>query len=170
LIGKTQAAMLKGHAKGIPIPILAKMAARSTDWWLFSEDLPVPENRVTTHGTQIQIAWKPNNVEAHEELVREAKKMLRCVGYHLIIGKRMGIDINSHQAGTIRMGKDPSASVLDVSCRSHDVENLYAVDSSFFPSLPPINPVLTIAANALRVADQIMHTHGSSNTSLSILT
>jgi choline dehydrogenase-like flavoprotein len=155
LIGKRQAAMLKGHAKRIPTFILAEVAARTTDWWLFTEHLPVPENRVTTHGKQIQIAWKPNNVKAHEELVREAKKMLRRAGYPFVVGKRMGIEVNSHQAGTIRMGKDPSASVLDISCRAHDVENLYVVDSSFFPSLPPMNPVLTIAANALRVADQL---------------
>ena len=169
LIGKTQAAMLRGQAKRVPTPVLAAVAARSTDWWLFTEDLPAPENRVTSHGMQIQITWKPNNVKAHKELVREAKKMLRRAGYPFVVGKRMGIEVNSHQAGTVRMGKDPSTSVLDVSCRSHDVENLYVVDSSFFPSLPPMNPALTIAANALRVADQFMHACDSSYKSLSIL-
>lgn len=162
LIGKTQAAMLKGQARLMPTSILTEAAARSTDWWLFTEDLPVAENRVTARGTQIQVTWKPNNVKAHDELVRETKKMLHRVGYPLVISKRMGIDVNSHQAGTIRMGTDPSTSVLDTSCRSHDVENLYVVDSSFFPSLPVMNPALTIAANALRVAEQIQQTLGSS--------
>jgi choline dehydrogenase-like flavoprotein len=63
--------------------------------------------------------------------------------------------VNSHQAGTARMGEDPATSVLDTACRSHDVANLYVVDSSFFPSLPVMNPALTIIANALRVGDLI---------------
>jgi choline dehydrogenase-like flavoprotein len=168
LIGKTQAAMLKGQARLVPTTILAEAAARSTDWWLFTEDLPVPENRVTTDGRQIQVTWKPNNLEAHDELVRETKKMLYRVGYPLVIGKRMGIEVNSHQAGTIRMGIDPSTSVLDTSCRSHDVENLYVVDSSFFPSLPVMNPALTIAANALRVAEQLQQTLGVSKQTSSL--
>jgi choline dehydrogenase-like flavoprotein len=87
--------------------------------------------------------------------------MLHRVGYPLVISKRMGIDVNSHQAGTIGMGTDPSISVLDTSCRSDDLENLYVADSSFFPSLPVMNPALTIAANALRVAEQMQQTLGS---------
>jgi choline dehydrogenase-like flavoprotein len=160
--------MLKGQARLVPTTILAEAAARSTDWWLFTEDLPVPENRVTTDGRQVQVIWKPNNVEAHDELARETKKMLYRVGYPLVIGKRMGIEVNSHQAGTIRMGIDPSTSVLDTSCRSHDVENLYVVDSSFFPSLPVMNPALTIAANALRVAEQLQQTLGVSKQTSSL--
>lgn len=130
---------------------------RSTDWWLFTEDLPNPENRVTlTPGGRIQIAWKPNNVRAHEVLVRETRKMLRKIGFPVVISEGTGIEVNSHQAGTVRLGTDPATSVLDPSCQAHDVDNLYVVDSSFFPSLPVMNPALSIAANALRVADSIM--------------
>jgi choline dehydrogenase-like flavoprotein len=80
---------------------------------------------------------------------------LRSIGFPLIFSERTGIAVNSHQAGTIRAGDDPRTSVLDVHCRTHDVENLFVVDSSFFPSLPVMNPALTIAANALRVAENI---------------
>jgi choline dehydrogenase-like flavoprotein len=67
----------------------------------------------------------------------------------------MGIETNSHQCGTIRFGTDPTKSVLDPFGRSHDVPNLFVVDSSFFPSSSAVNPALTIAAQALRVADHI---------------
>jgi choline dehydrogenase-like flavoprotein len=61
---------------------------------------------------------------------------------------------HSHQSGTLRFGTDPATSVLDPMCRAHDVDNLYAVDGSFFPSVGggPGGPTLTIAAQALRVA------------------
>lgn len=103
----------------------------------------------------IQIAWVPNNVRAHEVLVRETRKLVRKMGYPLVFTERTGIEVNSHQAGTVRAGADTATSVLDVDCRSHDVDNLFVVDSSFFPSLPVMNPALTIAANALRVAPAI---------------
>jgi len=45
--------------------------------------------------------------------------------------------------------------VLDVNCRAHEVDNLYVVDASFFPSSAAVNPALTIMANALRVADHL---------------
>ncbi|MBX3061553.1 MAG: GMC family oxidoreductase [Anaerolineae bacterium] len=63
---------------------------------------------------------------------------------------------NPHQGGTLRFGNDPETSVLDRNCKTHDVENLYVVDSSFFPSSAALNPTLTIAAQALRVGDHLM--------------
>jgi choline dehydrogenase-like flavoprotein len=156
LIGKLQAPMMKGQAPYMPDWALSMAANRSTDWWLFTEDLPDPENRVTLAPSgKIQINWKPNNVEAHHALVRETRRMLRKVGYAFIFSAGTGIEVNSHQAGTVRAGSDPKTSVLDETCQSHDVENLYVVDSAFFPSLPVMNPALTIAANAFRVADAI---------------
>lgn len=163
LIGKLQAEMIKGQRPHIPKWALSLATNRSTDWWLFTEDLPNPENRVTlTPGGRIQIAWKPNNVRAHEVLVRETRKMLRKIGFPVVISEGTGIEVNSHQAGTVRLGTDPATSVLDPSCRAHDVDNLYVVDSSFFPSLPVMNPALSIAANALRVADSIIARSGDS--------
>ncbi|MBO3682142.1 GMC family oxidoreductase [Streptomyces sp. NEAU-YJ-81] len=156
LIGKLQAEMLAGQRPAIPKWALRYAAHRSMDWWLFTEDLPDPENRVTrTPKGDIRIRWVPNNVRAHEILVRETRKLLRGMGYPLVFSQRTGIEVNSHQAGTVRAGTDPATSALDANCRSHEVDNLYVVDSAFFPSLPVMNPALTIAANALRVAEHL---------------
>jgi len=69
------------------------------------------------------------------------------------VGKLDGV---AHQNGTIRFGKDPQTSALDVHCKAHDVDNLYVVDGSFFPSSAAVNPALTIMANALRVGDHLV--------------
>jgi choline dehydrogenase-like flavoprotein len=156
LIGKLRGEMLAAQRPSIPRWALDMAAANSIDWWLFTEDLPDPANRVTLRpDNSIQIAWKPNNVEAHQILVRETRKAVRAMGYPLVFSQTTGIEVNSHQAGTVRAGTDPTTSVLDPTCRAHDVDNLYVVDSSFFPSLPVINPALTIAANAFRVAEHL---------------
>lgn len=156
LIGKLQGAMVKGKRPYIPTWALDVATKHSTDWWIFSEDLPDPANRVTLRpdGT-IQIAWQRNNYRTHEVLVREVRTVLRKAGFPIVISEGTGIDVNSHQAGTVRAGTDPVSSVLDVNCRAHDVDNLYVVDSAFFPSLPVMNPALTIAANAFRIAPAI---------------
>ena len=156
LLGKLQAGMLTADQPLVPRPVLQAMANRSVDWWVMSEDLPDPDNRVTLapDGT-IRVRWKPNNVVAHEALVQAARHMLQRAGYPLVLTQRMGIETNSHQCGTLRFGHDPATSVLDPCCRAHDIENLYVVDASFFPSAAATNPALTIAAQALRVADHL---------------
>lgn len=157
LIGKLQGEMLAGYRRFLPLWVLRGVARRSVDWWLFSEDLPEPDNRVTLNENgAIRLRWRPNNVRAHEVLVREARRMARASGYPVAITQRAGIAVNSHQAGTVRAGPDPATSALDPMCRAHEIKNLYVVDSSFFPSLPVMNPALTIAANALRVADHLV--------------
>jgi len=159
LIGKVQAAMLRPQAPSMPRFLLKQMAQRSVDWWLFSEDLPHPENRVMVDSQgRISIHWAPNNLGAHRELVQEAKNMVSRAGFSIKLTRRTGIEVNSHQAGTVRAGADPAASVLDPFCKTHEVDNLYVIDSSFFPSLPVMNPALTIAANALRVVGHILQT------------
>ena len=156
LLGKLQAGMLTASQPFVPQRILQAMADRSVDWWVMSEDLPDPDNRVTLGpGGSIRIHWKPNNPAAHAKLVQTARRMLRRAGYPLILTQRMGIETNSHQCGTLRFGTDPASSVLDPWCRAHDVANLYVVDGSFFPSSAAQNPALTIAAQALRVADHL---------------
>jgi choline dehydrogenase-like flavoprotein len=131
------------------------------DWWAISEDLPDKENRVSvTADDTIQIFWKPRNLSAHEALLKTVRQMLRKVGYQAVFVQRMGIGANSHQCGTARFGDHPESSVLDPFCRSHEVQNLYVVDGSFFPSSAAVNPALTIAAQALRVADRIMAING----------
>jgi choline dehydrogenase-like flavoprotein len=159
LIGKVQAAMLRPQAPSVPRFLLKQVAQRSVDWWLFSEDLPHPANRVTVDSqARISIHRAPNNLGAHRELVQEAKNMVSRAGFSIKLTRRTGIEVNSHQAGTVRAGADPAASVLDPFCKAHEVDNLYVIDSSFFPSLPVMNPALTIAANALRVVGHILQT------------
>ena len=155
-IGKVQAAMLAGTVPLAPRRVLAAIAAHSTDWWVMSEDLPDPANRVTLAADgAIRVHWRPNNLAAHEKLMDRAKEMLRRAGYPVLLDRRMGIETNSHQCGTVRFGTNPETSVLDASCKAHEVDNLYAVDAGFFPSSTAVNPALTIAAQALRVATRI---------------
>jgi choline dehydrogenase-like flavoprotein len=157
LLGKLQAGMLNASQPLIPKPILQAMANRSVDWWVMSEDLPDPKNRVVLGtGGRIEIHYRPNNLRAHERLISAAKRMLRRAGYPIVLTQRMGIATNSHQCGTARFGTNPKNSVLDSFCRTHDIENLFVVDSSFFPSSSAVNPALTIAAQALRVADHLL--------------
>jgi choline dehydrogenase-like flavoprotein len=156
LLGKLQAGMLTAAKPGVPKPILQGMANRSVDWWVMSEDLPNPENRVTLGPNgSVRVHWQPNNRKAHDRLIDAARTMMKRAGYPFVFVERMGIATNSHQCGTIRFGADPGSSVLDPYCRTHDVENLYVVDSSFFPSSAAMNPALTIAAQALRVAEHL---------------
>jgi choline dehydrogenase-like flavoprotein len=157
LLGKLQAGMLTVAQPLVPTPFLQAMADRSVDWWVMSEDLPNPENQITinTDGS-ICVHWKPNNRISHEKLIKVAREMMRAAGYPLVFVQRMGIETNSHQCGTIRFGNDPSKAVLDTNCKAYDLENLYVVDSSFFPSSSAMNPGLTIAAQALRVADHLL--------------
>jgi choline dehydrogenase-like flavoprotein len=158
MLGKLQAGMLTAEKPMVPKSILKGIANRSVDLLAMSEDLPDPENRVTlaSDGT-IQLRRKYNNLVAHERLVNETKKMMKRAGYPIILTQRFGIAVTSHQCGTIRFGTDPATSVLDPFCRAHSVQNLYVVDSSFFPSSAAVNPVLTIAAQALRVADHLIN-------------
>jgi choline dehydrogenase-like flavoprotein len=122
-----------------------------------SEDLPDPENKVTLDSNgQIRVHWKPNNMASHKKLVEAARNMIRQAGYPIVLTEAMGIDTNSHQCGTVRFGDDPQNAVLDPFCKSYDVDNLYVVDSGFFPSSAAVNPALTIAAQTLRVAEHLM--------------
>jgi choline dehydrogenase-like flavoprotein len=157
LLGKLQAGMLTANQRWVPKPILREFAKRSVDWWVMTEDLPDPENRIILgSGGRIEVRFRPNNLRAHERLIQAARGMLRRAGYPIVITQRMGIETNSHQCGTARFGTDPAKSVLDPFCRSHDVTNLFVVDSAFFPSSSAVNPALTIAAQALRVADHLL--------------
>jgi len=156
MLGKLQAGMLTASKPFVPRPVLQAMAERSVDWWVMSEDLPDPENRVTPGSDgRVVVHWRPNNLVAHDKLIAAARRMMQKAGYPVVLIERMGIDTNSHQCGTARFGVDPANSVLDTYCRTYEVENLYVVDSSFFPSSAAMNPALTIAAQALRVADHL---------------
>ena len=162
MLGKLQAPMVKAARSWAPMWALKMVTDRSLDIYLTTEDLPRPDNRVTVDGDKIMISWTPNNLTPHHELVKRVSRAVRKAGYPIVLTERMGIATNSHMCGTAVAGTDPSASVLDPNCRSHDVSNLFIVDSSFFPSSAALNPALTIAANALRVAPTIAGSTGSS--------
>ena len=155
MLGKLQAAHLKGARPWAPMWALKAVADRSLDIYLTTEDLPSRHNRVRVDGERILIDWTPNNTTPHEELVRRVTKAVRKAGYPVILAERMGIATNSHMCGTAVAGENPATSVLNPDCRMHDVDNLWIVDGSFFPSSAALNPALTIAANALRVAPAI---------------
>ena len=155
-LGKLQAGMLSAAKPYLPKALLTAMAKRSMDWWVMSEDLPEPENRVFPGSDgSVQVQWRPNNRVAHQQLIRRAETMMRRAGYPFVFTETLGIETNSHQCGTARFGTDPATSVLDPLCKTHDIDNLYVMDSAFFPSSTAMNPALTICAQALRVADHL---------------
>ncbi|MEO1094091.1 MAG: GMC family oxidoreductase [Cyanobacteria bacterium J06638_28] len=138
----------------IPQARLEYLSQHSVDWWVTTEDLPDPNNRVMLNlNGQIKVDFTPNNLTPHLELISLLEQHLKQMDFYLFWHKRMDLAVFWHQVGTCRFGEDPQTSVLDLNCRTHDVENLYVVDASFFPSMGAMNPTLTIIANALRVAD-----------------
>jgi choline dehydrogenase-like flavoprotein len=172
-VGKLDAVTLKAGAPALaPKWTLDLMASHSLDFWLTSEDLPDPENRVTLdRDSNIVLAYQPNNTEGHTRLMAKLRSLMRqqtkCTMHghacheglfarNLFVGQRIPLAGVAHQNGTIRFGHDPQSSALDANCRAHDVDNLYVVDASFFPSSGAVNPALTIMANALRVGDHLL--------------
>ncbi len=163
-VGKLDAVSLAAGAPPfVPGMTLDIMAKHSLDFWLTSEDLPDPNNRVTLNRDgKIVLSYTPNNTEGHERLQAKLKGLLNHIGCrdclvprNLFVGQRIPLAGVAHQNGTIRFGADPTSSALDVNCKAHDLDNLYVVDASFFVSSSAVNPALTIIANALRVGDHI---------------
>jgi choline dehydrogenase-like flavoprotein len=153
LLGKLQAPMMAGAVPFMPQRVLGGFAGRSVDWYLMTEDLPDPDNRISLDASgRIVMRWRPNNVGAHKRLEKRIRAAMQKAGYPLIQTRRLTNDAVAHQCGTLRFGADPATSVLDPLCRSHDVDNLFVVDASFMPSSAAQNPALTVAAQALRVA------------------
>ena len=169
MVGKSNAEAMKGEephlTKLAPHWSLAEAARHAVDFWLTTEDLPRPENRVTLDADDnVQLAYKSTNDEEAERLYHELRKLLNHAGMakHHILRKNfyMHMDISvagvAHQAGTCRFGTDPATSVLDVDCKAHELDNLYVVDTSFFPSIGAVNPALTVMANAMRVGEHLV--------------
>jgi choline dehydrogenase-like flavoprotein len=163
-VGKLDAVALSAGAPPfVPNMTLDVMAKHSLDFWLTSEDLPDPDNRVTLdRDGNIVLSYTPNNGEGHKRLIRRLEYLLQHIDGHahlvprnLFVGNRIPLAGVAHQNGTIRFGRDPKTSALDVNCKAHEVDNLYVVDGSFFPSSGAVNPALTIMANALRVGDHL---------------
>ncbi len=158
--GRTHGVMAQIVAPSIPLWAYDAWCARGVDWLAMSEDLPRVENRVTLDAEgRIHLDYRPNNVAAHHQLVKEFRGTLKRLGFWIVVAHSHGAVNTTHQCGTLVFGTDPGESVLDPFCRAHDVDNLYVVDASFFPSSAAVNPGLTIAAQALRVADHIKDVH-----------
>ena len=173
MIGKSQAAMYRGEkpleTALVPSGLLANLAEHAIDFWLSTEDLPDPNNRVTVDSTgNITLNYTPNNQVAKQKLYGKLKSMLQHMGMHPehLIPRNiyMKTDIPvagcAHQAGTCRFGTDPKSSVLDTNCKAHELDNLYVVDTSFFVSIGAVNPSLTAIANAIRVVDHLLRRLG----------
>jgi choline dehydrogenase-like flavoprotein len=167
MLGKSHGGTIKGEMpRWIPIKpdfLLEEMAEHAVDFWLTSEDLPDPENRVTLAADgSIVLACTPNNMEAHVRLRDKLEAMLDAMELHphllerrVYLGQDIPIGGTAHQNGTIRFGTDPRTSALDTNCKAHELDNLYVVDGSFFVSCGAVNPSLTIMANALRVGEHL---------------
>jgi choline dehydrogenase-like flavoprotein len=169
MVGKSQAEMYKGEkpieTKLAPMFTLREVATHAVDFWLSTEDLPTPENRVTLEKDgNVKLSYTPNNQESGKRLFHQLKSMLGHLGMHpdhliprnAYLKTTIPVAGCAHQAGTCCFGNDPATSVLDANCKAHELDNLYVVDTSFFPSIGAVNPALTAMANALRVGDHLL--------------
>lgn len=175
LMGKTVIEGLRGY-EGTYAPLtIEEVAKNSIDWWLTTEDLPDPNNQVRVEGDQrIIIDYTENNSEPFDRLTERWKGILKDIGCgcHILpqanyftpksgyFTTKMPMHSLGHQVGTCKFGEDPKTSVLDLNCRTHDLDNLYVVDGSFFVSSGAVNPTLTIIANALRVGNHVLERLG----------
>ncbi|WP_419816407.1 GMC oxidoreductase [Glacieibacterium sp.] len=168
MLGKSHGDVVKAEAlpeflSWFPDMPFDTLARHALDFWVMTEDLPLPENRITAdRDGRVTLNVRPTGDEAHKRLRQKLKDMLSKLDAHqhllersLYLGKNIPIGGTSHQAGTLRFGTDPATSVLDTDCKAHELDNLYVTDAGFFPSIGAVNPTLTIIANALRVADHL---------------
>jgi choline dehydrogenase-like flavoprotein len=174
LLGKSNAAAMRGEEPHLtrlaPTMSLDEVARHAVDFWLTTEDLPKPGNRVTVDGDgNVHLSYTSGNATEAAALYDEFKKMLNHIGMatHHVLHKSFYMSMNvpvagvAHQAGTCRFGTDPATSVLDVNCKAHEVDNLYVADTSVFPSIGAVNPALTAMANAIRVGEHIAERLGA---------
>ncbi len=179
MLGKSNAGAMKGEephlTKVVPHWSLADAARHAVDFWLTTEDLPRPDNRITVDGDgNIHVAYTETNQAAAAGLYEEFRKISRHLGVarHHVLHKSFYMSMNipvaacAHQAGTCRFGADPATSVLDVNCKAHEVDNLYVADTSVFPSIGAVNPALTAMANGIRVGEHIASRLGVSSSAL----
>jgi choline dehydrogenase-like flavoprotein len=153
-VGKVDGAVIRSDVRWLPRAIADRIARHSVDWWLMTEDTPLPENRVTLgRNGRIHLEWRPTNVGRSRKLVAATKQMMRRAGYPVSLSRQMGLGSNAHQSSTLRMGEDPTRSVVDRFGKVHDLDNVYVADASWIPSLGfgPGGPTLTIIAQALRL-------------------
>lgn len=158
LLGRVSSAILKASMPSVPHWLLDQVSRRAIDFYAMSEDLPSPESRVQLDGNRIVLEWQRTNWQVHLDLVKKLKAVLKQAGFPIVLSRAFDKRTPSHQCGTVRIGTDPATAPLDIYCRAFDHPNLFVVDASFLPTSAAVNPALTIAAQALRVADHITRT------------
>ncbi len=169
MLGKSNAMAMKGEEPKLtrlaPRWNLDEVARHAVDFWLTTEDVPEPGNRVSVdRDGRVHLTYRPTNDEEAAGLYHELRKILNHVGMavHHVLDKNFYLSMDvpvtgvADQAGTCRFGTDPATSVLDVNCKAHELDNLYVVDTSFFPSIGAVNPALTAMANAIRVGEHLL--------------
>jgi choline dehydrogenase-like flavoprotein len=174
MVGKSVSEMYRGEqpllTKLAPTFSLQDVAEHAVDFWLSTEDLPRPENRVTLDvDGNVKLSYKPSNDVARDRLFKQLRSLLGNLGmheHHLVprwayLENKIPVAGVAHQAGTCRFGSDPASSALDTDCKAHELDNLYVVDTSFFPSISAVNPALTAMANAVRVGDHLLQQLGA---------
>jgi choline dehydrogenase-like flavoprotein len=170
MLGKSDRGILRtGAPRFAPGLALDYIAKHAIDFWLTTEDLPHPRNRVTVdrHGN-IHLAKTYRNAEPHKRLLGKLKDLLGPLGCRRtpiprwsVLSQQIPLAGIAHNCGTVRFGADSKRSALDLNCKAHDLDNLYVVDASFFPSSSAVNPGLTTIANALRVGDHLLQRLGA---------
>jgi hypothetical protein len=151
-LGKLRGPQAKLAQPRVPLAILDEVTKYSLDLLAQSEDLPMPESRVTLNAKgQVSLVRIETNTQTHQELVKRTTKLLRSAGFPIVFTRSLGVEATSHQCGTARMGEDPITAVVDAGLRAHDTDNLWIADSSSFPASAGLNPALTIAALSLRL-------------------
>ncbi|MCX2720996.1 GMC oxidoreductase [Roseibium salinum] len=155
LLGRVTADILKIQVPQLPMFAARWISDHALDLYLISEDLPDPESRVVLKDGRIHLLWRRSNMTAHRKLVSKTKKMLRKAGFPLVLTRLFDGRVPSHQCGTVRMGTDPAASVLNPDCRSWDHPSLFVTDAGALPTSAAVNPALTVAALSLRAAGTI---------------
>ncbi|WP_438752432.1 FAD-dependent oxidoreductase [Pararhizobium sp. O133] len=157
LLGKINGDILKTNAPWYaPRFALDFMAGHAVDWYMMTEDLPNPESRIMVDGKGIVMQWRRSNLESLSGLEAKMRAHFKAAGYPIVLSRPFDKRTPSHQCGTVRMGNDPASAPLDPLCRAYDHSNLYVVDGGCLPTSAAVNPALTIAAQALRVADHII--------------
>jgi choline dehydrogenase-like flavoprotein len=155
LLGRVSGTILKANMPSVPEWLLTRISRHAIDFYAMSEDIPHPESRIMVDGDRIVLKWHRTNWDAHLDLVRRLKGVLKKAGFPIVLSRPFDKRTPSHQCGTVMMGNDPATAPLDIWCRSYDHRNLFVVDASCLPTSAAVNPALTVAAQALRVADNI---------------
>lgn len=164
LLGNVNKERLATHGPPfVPSFLFDIVAKHSLAWWLMTEDLPDTNNQISIKNNRLYLNYKNNNIIAFNRLLQRWNEELKFIfkdsrNLPLALYFRTQIALREvgHQCGTCCFGLNPKKSVLDVNCRTHDVDNLYVVDASFFPSSAALNPSLTIMANALRIGEHLL--------------